>query len=166
MASTGPGTRGRTAAGQAASEASKNAGPALRRVALAGAPTPRREGTDGGGAVSPPEALRAGAGSTVERVADALKRSPLGLDLPSNHPGLANLASALVRANCGRRSAPQRAVCGRAAPCAPPRTAGRRGAPRAAPHAHWWGAPAARQTLTSPLPRTCPRTYPPAAGGG
>ena len=44
-------------------------------------------------------ALR-GSGSdaaTVERVVDAIRRSPLALELPSDTPGLANIASSLVR---------------------------------------------------------------------
>jgi hypothetical protein len=53
-------------------------------------------------------APRAGGGRTVQGVLDAIRRSPLGLDLPSNYPGLASVASALVRCAGPSSAAPRR----------------------------------------------------------
>jgi hypothetical protein len=72
-----------------------------RRVRLAGGGRRRRAaaGSPSAGAQQqPPAAVRASQGesSTVDTVVDAIKRSPLGLDLPADHPGLARIASSLV----------------------------------------------------------------------
>lgn len=75
-----------------------------RRIPLTGAP--RRGGAGASNAVATPNARTADA-------AEAIRRSPLGLDLPSNHPGLALVASSLVRT-------PSAATGGRASPITAP----------------------------------------------
>jgi len=68
-----------------------------RRVKLASSlPQRRRRRTGRSAAVG-----RQSEPSVVDKVVDAIKRSPLALDLPSNHPGLARIASSLVRRGCG-----------------------------------------------------------------